>query len=164
MTVVECFPEKLRVNSIPDMGPPLPSSLQLWLCCSGYSVGTVCTQENSNYWWINVTLAMTHKSTHNTRGLPQPVSLESIQWHFMQSSVSCETKSFHTPVFHYWCETRSASLWAHGNLFRQVSRDGNLHGSGHVTTHDCLSKTIPNSTSTINEILTKRIPLVHSRA
>ena len=28
------------------------------------------------------------------------------------------------------CGAASTSLWVHGNLFRQLSRDGNLHGSG----------------------------------
>ena len=28
------------------------------------------------------------------------------------------------------CGTRSAPVWVHTNLFRQLSRDGNLHGSG----------------------------------
>ena len=28
------------------------------------------------------------------------------------------------------CEARSTSLWVHRNLFWQLSRDGNLHGSG----------------------------------
>ena len=34
------------------------------------------------------------------------------------------------------CEARSTSLWVHRNLFWQLSRDGNLHGSGmsHATT------------------------------
>ena len=34
------------------------------------------------------------------------------------------------------CGARSASLWVHRNLFWQLSRDGNFHGSGmsHATT------------------------------
>ena len=34
------------------------------------------------------------------------------------------------------CRARSTSVWVHKNLFRQLSRDGNLHGSGmsHVMT------------------------------
>ena len=29
-----------------------------------------------------------------------------------------------------WVQRRTASLWVHRNLFWQLSRDGNLHGSG----------------------------------
>ena len=39
-----------------------------------------------------------------------------------------------------WCGARSTSLWVHRKLFWQLSRDGNLHGSG-VMRHNILSKT-----------------------
>ena len=41
------------------------------------------------------------------------------------------------------CGARSTPLWVHGNLFWQLSRDGNLHPwFTHVTCHISLSKTM----------------------
>ena len=51
-------------------------------------------------------------------------------WGNFSASLTCDTKST------TGCGARSTPLWVHRNLFWQLSRDGNLHGSGmsHATT------------------------------
>ena len=71
---------------------------------------------------------------------------ETLQVKTVVDGSSCSAARARTSVSRvFGCGTRSSSLWVHRNLFLQLLRDGNLHGSG-MSHHDSLSKTILQGT------------------